>query len=53
MRQLNIDPKTLQATHREGAFITRRDRSYALEQAANLLHAFGFRRLRATGLPRS
>ena len=52
MRQLNFDLKTLQARHREGAFITRRDRSYALDQAANLLHALGFRPLRATGLKR-
>ena len=52
MRQLNFDLETLQARHREGAFITRRDRSYALAQAANLLHALGFRRLRATGLKR-
>ena len=52
MRQLNFDLKTLQARHREGAFITRRDRSYALDQAANLLPALGFRRLRATGLRR-
>ena len=52
MRQLNFDLKTLQARHREGAFITRRDRAYALNQAANLLHALGFRRLRATGLKR-
>ena len=52
MRQLNFDLKTLQARHRAGAFITRRDRSYALDQAANLLHALGFRRLRATGLKR-
>ena len=41
MRQLNFDLKTLQARHREGAFITRRDRSYALDQAANMLHALG------------
>ena len=52
MRQLNFYLKTLQARHREGAFITRRDRAYALNQAANLLHALGFRRLRATGLKR-
>ena len=52
MRQLNFDLKTLQARHREGAFLTRRDRSYALNQAADLLHALGFRRLRATGLKR-
>ena len=50
MRQLNFDLKTLQARHRDGAFVTRRDRAYALNQAANLLHALGFRRLRATGL---
>ena len=37
---------------RGGAFITRRDRSYALDQAANLLHALGFGRLRATALKR-
>ena len=52
MRQLNFDLKTLQARHREGAFLTRRDRSYALAQAADMLHALGFRRLRATGLKR-
>ena len=52
MRQLNFDLKTLQARHRDGAFVTRRDRAYALAQAANLLHALGFRRLRATGLKR-
>ena len=52
MRQLNFDLKTLQARHRDGAFVTRRDRAYVLAQAANLLHALGFRRLRATGLKR-
>ena len=52
MRQLNFDLKTLQTRHREGAFLTRRDRSYALNQAADMLHALGFRRLRATGLKR-
>ena len=52
MRQLNFDLKTLQARHREGAFLTRRDRAYALNQAADMLHALGFRRLRATGLKR-
>ena len=41
-RQLNFDLKTLQARHREGAFLTRRDRVYALNQAADLLHALGF-----------
>ena len=52
MRQLNFDLKTLQARNRDGAFVTRRDRAYTLAQAANLLHALGFRRLRATGLKR-
>ena len=52
MRQLNFDLKNLQARHRDGAFVTRRDRAYALAQAANALHALGFRRLRATGLRR-
>ena len=52
MRQLNFDLKTLQARHREGAFTTRRDRAYVLDQAAHMLHALGFRRLRATGLKR-
>ena len=52
MRQLNFDLKTLQARHRDGAFVTRRDRAYTLAQAANLLHELGFRRLRATGFKR-
>ena len=52
MRQLNFDLKILQERHREGGFVTRRDRSYALAQAANALHELGFRRLRATGLRR-
>ena len=52
MRQLNFDLKRLQERHREGGFVTRRDRSYALAQAANALHALGFRRLRAAGLRR-
>ena len=52
MRQLNFDLKTLQARHRDGAFTTRRDRAYVLDQAAHMLHALGFRRLRATGLKR-
>ena len=52
MRQLNFDLKPLPARHREGVSITRRDRAYALDQAANLLHALGFRRMRATGLKR-
>ena len=42
MRQSNFDLEILQARHREGAFITRRDRSYALDQTANLLLALGF-----------
>ena len=37
MRQLNFDLKTLQARHREGAFLTRRDRSSALARAADTL----------------
>ena len=53
MRQLNFDLKSLQARHRDGAFATRRDRAYTLAQAANLLHALGFRRLRAPELRRS
>ena len=32
MRQLNLDLEALQARHLEGAFITRRDRSYALDR---------------------
>ena len=35
MRQLNFDLNTLQARHREGAFVTRRDRSNALNQNPN------------------
>ena len=41
MRQLNLDLKTPQVRHREGAFITRRDRSYAFDRVANALHALG------------
>ena len=52
MRQLNFDLKRLQERHREGGFVTRRDRSFALAQAANALHDLGFRRLRAAGLRR-
>ena len=52
MRQLNFDLKSLLARHREGGFVTRRDRSYALAQAADTLHELGFRRLRAAGLGR-
>ena len=52
MRQLNFDLKLLQERRREGGFVTRRDRSYALAQAANTLHDLGFRRLRAAGLRR-
>ena len=52
MRQLNFDLKRLLDRHREGGFVTRRDRSYVLAQAANTLHELGFRGLRATGLRR-
>ena len=52
MRQLNFDLKRMLERHREGGFVTRRDRSYALAQAADTLHELGFRRLRATGLRR-
>ncbi|MCY3813533.1 MAG: integrase domain-containing protein [Gammaproteobacteria bacterium] len=52
MRQLNFDLKRLQERHREGGFVTRRDRSYALAQMADTLHELGFRGLRATGLGR-
>ena len=52
MRQLNFDLKRLLERHREGGFVTRRDRSYVLAQAANTLHELGFRGLRATGLRR-
>ncbi len=52
MRQLNYDLKRLQDRSKEGGFVTRRDRAYALAHAANMLHELGFRRLRATGLRR-
>ena len=52
MRQLNFDLKTLLAENPERGFVTRRDRAYILDQAADLLHELGFRRLRATGLRR-
>lgn len=52
MRQLNFELKTLQLRHRDGVFIMRRDRSYALNQVANSLQALGFRRPRAMGLKR-
>ncbi|MCY3810318.1 MAG: integrase domain-containing protein [Gammaproteobacteria bacterium] len=52
MRQLNYDLKRLLERHREGGFVTRRDRSYALAQAADTLEQLGFRRLRAAGLKR-
>ena len=52
MRQLNFDLKQLLRLHPEGGFVTRRDRSYALAQAADTLHDLGFRRLRAEGLGR-
>ena len=52
MRQLNYDLKRLQEGRVEGGFVTRRDRSYMLAQAADTLHELGFRGLRATGLRR-
>lgn len=52
MRQINYDLKTLLAENPERGHVTRRDRAYILDQAANLLHELGFRRLRATGLRR-
>jgi len=52
VRQLNFDLKRLQGRHRDGGYVTRRDRSYALAQVADTLHELGFRRLRATGLRR-
>ena len=52
MRQLNFDLKTLLAENPERGFVTRRDRAFILDQAADLLHELGFRRLRATGLRR-
>jgi len=52
VRQLNYDLKTLLAENPERGHATRRDRAYILDQAADLLHELGFRRLRATGLRR-
>ena len=52
MRQLNYDLKRLQADSPKVRYVTQRDRSYVLAQAANALHELGFRRLRATGLRR-
>ena len=52
MRQLNYDLKLLQDDQPTVRFVTQRDRSYVLAQAANALHELGFRRLRATGLRR-
>ncbi len=52
MRQLNYDLKTLLAENPERGHVTRRDRAYILDQAANLLHELGFRRLRGRGLRR-
>ena len=52
MRQLNFDLKTLQARHREGGFITRRDRSYVFDQAAHMLHALGSPRASEVGAHR-
>ena len=50
MRQLNWDLRQLQLAHPEGSYATRTARSFALAQAADMLHELGFRRLRATGL---
>ena len=52
MRRLNFELKRLLQRHPEGGYVTRRDRSYALAQAADTLHDIGFRRLRAAGLRR-
>ena len=52
MRQLNYDLKRLQDDAPKVRYVTQRDRSYVLAQAANMLHDLGFRRLRATGLRR-
>ena len=52
MRQLNFDLKTLLRENPERGHVTRRDRAYMLDQAADLLHELGFRRLRAAGLRR-
>ena len=52
MRQLNYDLMRLQNDSPKVRYVTQRDRSYVLAQAANALHELGFRRLRATGLRR-
>ena len=52
MRDLNFDLKRLQASHDDGSHGTRTARSYVLAQAADTLHALGFKGLRATGLRR-
>ena len=50
MRKLNYDLWQLQRGSRDGSHGTRRDRSYALAQMANTLHAEGYRGLRARNL---
>ena len=52
MRDLNHDPKRLQAAHDDRSHGTRTARSYALAQMADTLHDLGFKGLRATGLRR-
>ena len=52
MRQLNHDLKTLLAKNPERGHVTRRDRSYILDQVADILHELGFLQLRSTGLRR-
>ena len=50
MRKLNWDLLQLQKGSRDGSHGTRRERSYALAQAAEALHQLGYRGLRAKGL---
>jgi len=50
MRPLNWDLSQILARNWDGSFATRRARAYALAQAANTLHALGYKGLRATGL---
>ena len=50
MRALNWDLLQIQMRNRDGSYATRRARAHALAQAANALHALGYKGLRATGL---
>lgn len=50
MPKLNWVLWRLQKNDREGLFVTRRDRSYALAQPANTLHDLSYRQLWAKGL---